>query len=197
MKLAATNDSTIRVFTTGQWHDETASKDALDEIVERCGLFKIYREVRGCHIQPRYDQANGRDGRGGLRIDRILTPRPKLLEQGWTHGPIGIECKASGVKAGPVVAQALDYTRSVWEIQPGYRILLSWIFIWPLEKQGNFPGSVMAQNRIGSAWCQRYGHPSWEKLCLYSGEVPVLRWDAASGLGSVGNDRFGRRAGSR
>lgn len=186
----------IQVFTYGNWHTETASKAALDKIIQRSGLFRIYPEVRGCYLQPRYDQVGGP---GGVRIDRILMPTQELLDEGWVHGPIGVECKTSGVKVGPVMAQALDYLRSAWEIRTGYRFLLSWVFIWPLLKQTNFVGSVMAQNRIGAAWAKQYPDPSWDVLCLYSGEVSVLRWDATRGITSLGDSshKLGRRVGTR
>lgn len=132
-------------FLTGQeFANEAEGWKAFDALVEKSGCFGIHREVHGEYIQPRMGCA-----RQTARIDRILTPKPLLIDAGWPHGPVGVECKTSGKKIGPVIAQAQDYSRAVFFMPKGYRIMLEWVFIWPLETTGGDVGSVMAQGRIG------------------------------------------------
>lgn len=174
--------------TCGEWSDERDSVAALDEILgEHTDLFLIYREVRGQYLQLRPGQEDRQP-----RIDRLLTPNRKLMELGWCHGAIGIECKRSNEKIGPPLAQMTDYTRAVFALRDrgGVEIMPTWVFLWPLQKQHGFPASVMAQNRLGSAWAE-YG-----RLHLYSGEQKVLRI-SRSGEVEIGLAKNGRRTGSR
>lgn len=174
----------------GPWSTEKEALAAFDEIVTRIGLFKIRREVPGRLLQPRIDQEDK-----NVRIDRILTPTDELFKRGWSHGPIGVEAKSPGEKLGPCISQVIDYSRSVFTIKEGYRILLSWIFIWPVEKAGSTIASVLAQNRLGTAWPHRWERP-WGGLYLYSGETHVARF-GHDGSVELGEAKSGRRTGSR
>lgn len=171
--------------TCGLWETEEASCAALDEIVERSGLFTIRREVRGYYLQPRLEQEVKTP-----RIDRILFPTPRLKDLGWAHGPIGIECKRSGCKTGPPLAQLFDYSRAAWDIA-GTVVMPKFFFLWPMHKVHGPLASIMAQNRVGTAetgpWCP---------LKLSCGEQILLRIDP-HGQPRIGIGAHGRKAGSR
>lgn len=154
--------------------------------MEDSGLFKIYREVPGYYIQRRLHQEEK-----NARIDRVLSPRDSLIRCGWQHGPIGIEVKAPGTKAGPAIAQMLDYSRAVWTIPSGFNFYLSWIFLWHLEVQTNTVASILAQHRLGTACTS-----PWEMFTLASGQVSLLRIRRDNEV-LVGKATNGRRAGSR
>ena len=144
-------------ITVGSYETEDDAKLALDRELAHCkdaggnDLFWLCKEVCGAFVQPRPCQ-NDRTLHG-LRIDRLLLPSPKLRELGWEYGAIGIEVKKSGVKIGPAISQAIDYSRAVWTLPDfgNIRVWLDWIFIWPMVKQHGPIASVLAQNRIGSA----------------------------------------------
>jgi hypothetical protein len=127
-----------------------------------------------------------------MRIDRILLPTPRLLELGWTHGAVGIEVKRSKVKIGPPLAQAMDYSRTVWTL-PGYgvRIWLDWVFLWPMDRQTGSMASILAQNRIGCAYSTK-----WTVLHLKCGESNLIKIER-DGQIDIGDARNGQKAGSR
>lgn len=141
-----------KVRTSGVFSDEPAAWAVFDAAIELSGAFRIYREVEGEYIQPRPET----DPRGA-RIDRILVPQPKVIAAGWKRGGmIGVEGKKSGSKIGPLVTQAIDYSRCAFRIErePGELIalvMLPWIFIYPVEPVLGDLASVMANNRIGTA----------------------------------------------
>lgn len=176
----------VNRYTNGEYADEKESARALDDILDEIELFNVYREVKGEYDQPRLLQEEK-----SPRIDRILSPTPSLVREGWHHGPIGIELKRSGLKIGKVLAQAMDYSRAVWLLSNGFNIKIKYVFIWPLEKQHGDIASLMAQHRIGSAFHTRYTN-----LHLMTGEVNILRVDK-DGTITIGTVECGRRAGSR
>jgi hypothetical protein len=137
-------DAYQQLLSAFDFENEAAACDKLDELVLQSGCFNIHREIRGyyVHIRPGCDSKRP-------RIDRILSPTAKLLDAGWPHGPLGIECKTSGKKMGRCITQAENYGDAVWEMPRGYLCYLRWIFIWPLDGAKGDLGSVMAQNRIG------------------------------------------------
>lgn len=177
-------------FTTGFYQTENESADAFDRAVPH-DLFKVHREVCGTLISPRPAQSGVR-----MRIDRILVPKPKLLdEHGWRFGIVGCELKCSGEKVGPAIAQAMDYSRTVWLLDPDrqrFRICLDYVFIWPMAKFGGTLASICAQNRIGSA----YGDEQYTKFGLKSGETGILDVQT-NGRVRVGKVLTGTRSGSR
>lgn len=133
-------------LTDGSFETEQAAWERFDQIVQAAKSFTIYREVAGEYVHPRLETEVK-----GARIDRILVPRQPALDQGWSHGAIGVEGKKSGHKLGKLVCQALDYHRCAWHLPTSHiNVFLKWVFIYPVDE--NLIGdieSVMAQNRIG------------------------------------------------
>lgn len=134
-------------FTTGNWVEEDAAKADLDDRLAKCDLFTVFSEVNGVYVQPRYLAEDKHP-----RIDRLLIPKPRLVAAGWKYGALGIECKASGRKLGPIVAQCEDYSRAAFRSPTtGLDVMCKWIFIWPLSEFAGDIASVMTSNRIGGA----------------------------------------------
>lgn len=174
-------------YTPGDYEDEQQSVAALDRLLEKTDLWHVYCEVRGVVVQPRPEQEEKT-----VRIDRVLVPRQRLLGLGWNHGTIGVEAKRSGIKIGPVIAQAMDYRRCLWRLgDGGTSVWLDWCFIWPMAKQGGPLASVLSQQRIGSIATSK-----WHMLYFQAGESTVIRidWD---GTIEVGKAEHGKRMGSR
>lgn len=174
--------------TGGCWFTEEESADALDQVLDASGLFRVYHEVPGTLIQPRPGQVDK-----SVRMDRLLVPTPKLNSAGWTYGAIGIEIKRSGEKLGPAFNQAIDYVRSSWSLADGGNVCLNVhsVFIWPTPKQSGLIASVMAGQRVGSA-----STSPWVLLYLQLGEETVLRLEH-NGKFEIGKNKSGRRVGSR
>lgn len=166
---------------------ETEASTAFDAAVAACGLFTPYFEVPGTLTQPRPGQVDKT-----LRIDRLLVPNDRLLSLGWRYGIVGVEIKRSGIKAGPAIAQAMDYARAVWTL-PGskFQVVPSWIFLWHMDPPGGPLESVMAQNRIGSA-----RSTGWARLELKTGGMNILRV-GLDGSVRVGVTTVGAKVGSR
>lgn len=174
------------LLTIGSWATEDESAAALDYALTAADLWKVYSEARGTLVQPRPGQVDK-----SMRIDRLLVPNKRLLDLGWTHGVVGIEVKRSGVKIGPPIAQAMDYSRSVWTLPGGISTWLNWVFIWPMGKLSNTVESICAQHRIGSA-----RSTDWQLLHLQSG-LTLLTINRRSGEVRIGGGGNGNRAGSR
>lgn len=173
-------------YTIGDWSTEEESAAALDLAVGT-SLWNVYREVPGILSQPRPSQ-----GTRNVRIDRILVPAQRLILAGWNHGVIGIEIKRSHAKIGPPIAQAMDYSRTVWTLpSAGIKVWLDWVFVWPMDKQIGPTASILAQNRIGSASCD-----PWTKLHLKSGESNIIRV-RRDGSFDIGDALNGCKVGSR
>lgn len=185
----AAHDMESGEVTFGTWATEEAAAEALDDALLACGLWSVYTEVWGVPCQPRPVQADKK-----LRIDRVLIPNQRLRDLGWAHGAIGIEIKKSGIKIGHPIAQAMDYSRALWIVNQlgGLRVWLDWVFIWPMPKQGSTVGSILAQNRIGSATASR-----WNLLHLQTGSGQNLITISHTGVIAIGAAASGRKAGSR
>lgn len=167
--------------TFGDWKTEVESAAAFDKAVPN-ELFTVHREVCGTLIHPRPMQVER-----SSRIDRILMPTERLIDMGWRFGIIGVELKRSGEKIGPPIAQAMDYGRSIWTLEPSkFKVYLDYVFIWPMGKQAGNVASICQQNRIGSAY-QDY----WGNLGLKCGGARIL-----SGL-QVGTVDGCKKVGSR
>lgn len=174
------------ILTCGDFTEEFVGLEAFDRAVERSGAFKIYREVCGHYVQPRFDSELKT-----ARIDRVLVPTAPAIAAGWRDGFIGVEGKKSGHKLGKIVSQSLDYSRCVWELPPnGFTIVLRWVFIWPLVAPKGDIESVMAQNRIGSVGL------SGSRLVFNCGGTNGIVIDG-SGAVSAKSLPMGRKAGSR
>lgn len=174
--------------TVGNWLTEADSAAALDAALEQVGLWAVYKEVSGTltHVRP------GQRGQT-IRIDRVLIPNSKLIALGWTHGIIGIEVKRSGEKIGPPIAQAMDYSRTIWHLpQAGIKVWLDWVFVWPMERQNGTIASILAHNRIGSA----HATP-WMLLHLKVGELNLITIDHTHEIRLGGAPATGLKVGSR
>lgn len=172
--------------TAPHYATEADSAAAFDAAVEATGLFFNYKEIRGTLLQPRPGQIDK-----SVRIDRLMLPTQRLMDLGWHHGAVGVEIKRSGVKVGPAVAQAMDYSRACFTIFGGVQVVPSMVFLWPVDKQHGPLASVLAQNRLGTAEANR-----WAALRLMSGEMTVLH---ATHTGEVrlGAVASGAKVGSR
>lgn len=166
---------------------EAESAQAFDTIAESTGLFSMYKEVPGTLTQPRMGQRDK-----GVRIDRILVPTSNLIDAGWRSGIIGVEIKKNAEGIGPYLAQAMDYTRSVFLLPgSGFQVVPAWVFVWPLPNQHGPVASIMQQNRIGNVTDETYG-----RLSFKSGEANILRvnndWTVR-----IGAQSMGQKVGSR
>lgn len=125
-------------------HDAATCLDAL--LVSVADLFAVTSEVPGVRQYSRPEQQ-----KTGVRIDRLLFPKKKLLNVGWRSGVVGIEIKKSGHPAGPMVAQAEDYMQSVFTFESGVSVVLNSVYLFPSFSVGGIAASVLAQRRIGFA----------------------------------------------
>jgi hypothetical protein len=180
----------VSTVTAGTYSTEAAALQALDRILDACGLFHVHREKAGVLTQLRIGQTTT-----AVRIDRLLTPTSRLEAAGWEDGALGIEAKRSGEKVGPALAQMGDYLRSVFPCRAGVHVTPAWVFLWPCAKQHGTNASFMQQHRLGSVW-----HGYGGGLEFYTGEARVLTvrrhadgWTAEPGPGRSN----GRRTGSR
>lgn len=167
--------------------DEAVNHETFERDMTSSGLFHIMHEVRGYYhyLRPGVDQKTP-------RIDFLLAPSDKLLNMGWTNGAIGVEAKGSGVKIGPVVSQAMDYTRASFETQRGL-ITPSAVFLYPVNSKPQHDiESVMTSNRIGIVRQWRWGDIDFFMSINYLRIRPDGRCE-------IGNIPFasGRKAGSR
>lgn len=172
---------------TAIYPTEELAAAAFDAAVNSTNLFHIHREVRGTLTQPRPGQVDK-----SVRIDRILIPAQNLIDLGWRHGIIGVEIKRTGVKLGPALAQAMDYTRSTFTLEGGdFLVVPTWVLVWPAESEHGPMASLMAQNRVGIVESNQ-----WATLRLRIGEMTLLH---VSGDGTIriGNQSSGTKAGSR
>lgn len=153
-------------YTMGTRDDDEASLVArLDELLEQCGQFKVYREVTGHLLHPMPGQSTE------VRIDRLLRPTQALIAQGWPFGVIGIEAKAGRKKVGEPLAQMLDYKRSLFVVDGGIAINPSYVLLWPWRGNGGPSWSQCIQQRLGAA---RPVYPlSCERDLFTGGQVTV------------------------
>lgn len=172
---------------TAIYATEEQAAVAFDTAVASTNLFQIHREVRGTLTQPRPGQVDK-----SVRIDRILIPTQALIDLGWRHGIIGVEIKRSGVKLGPALAQAMDYTRSTFTLEGGdFLIVPTWVLVWPAENEHGPLASLMAQNRVGVVESNQ-----WATLRLRIGEMTLLH-ASSTGEVRIGAQSAGRKVGSR
>lgn len=176
--------------STGEWQTEDDSVSYLKPILTTSGLFRIYNQVEGRIIQPRPFCSDKK-----MRIDFILSPTARLRSAGWSGGPMGLECKKSGLKINEPLAQVLDYARTIWLLPSGYMFMCQYFFIWPYHKLHGFYASIMAQNRIGTlSYDDRHFAKS---LSFYCGEQKAIKYSFLSDKIEIGDLSFGFKAGSR
>lgn len=176
-----------RYTTLGDYTTEVESQAALVDVVRRSGAFRIYEQVRGQYVQNLpYKQP------GEPRIDVVLMPTVETTNLGWNLGPVGIECKRSGMKIGRPIAQMLDYRRALFNINnSGAWVHLSWVFLWPMSQVHGEFASVMAQSQVGGV--HSYGG---EGFALHGGQHMISSWTPSDGL-RIRNIAQGRKVGSR
>ena len=174
-------------FTFGDWTEENVALTELDRRIAASQCFKIFPEVWGYYTQPRYGMELEKP-----RIDRLLIPTEKLLRAGWRLGIIGIEGKASGLKLGPIICQCLDYSRATFELPNQYRVVPSWIFIWPLGGVQGDTESIMANMGLGACMGDGYS-----LLRLKCGSVNILNVTADGNIETCRMPNCGIKAGSR
>jgi len=174
--------------TDGAFLDEAQALAAFDRIVEANGAFRLYREVPGEYLQPRPDTEDK-----GARIDRLLVPLKPAVDAGWRAGAIAVEGKCSGKKLGPIVSQALDYSRCAWTLEegvPGLRLLCLWTFLFPVKDLNCDLGLIAANNRIGQCSIRN------ESLSFSCCATGILTVETSGGL-RVRNPAMGKKRGSR
>ena len=176
--------------TGGDFATEEQAAEYLDGLIESAAdLFAVSREVEGTHTSPRPGQQ-----KIGVRIDRVLYPKRKLLDAGWRSGVVGIEIKKSGHPAGPMVAQAEDYMQSVFTFSSGISAVLNSVFLWPAFPAAGIAASILAQRRIGFVG-ERRG-----RLCLTLNHTSLLDYAYDTGemrVGIAANLLCGGKVGSR
>lgn len=138
-------------LTSGTYATEPDAWAHFDELVTANKAFRMYREVCGEYLQPRPNTVQQ-----SARVDRLLIPLPAAITAGWRLGAIAVEGKKSGHDIGPMVSQALDYSRCLWRLPEGSAVsgllvATEWVFVYPVNHPTGAIESVMAQNRVG--WC--------------------------------------------
>jgi len=174
--------------TTGNFQTEQEACKFFDEVISASDLFNVYSEVSGKMLYKRFWKEDKTD----IRIDRILVPKTKLLENGWSMGIAGVEIKRSGKKIGPPLAQAGDYLDACYFITSGqYAIQISHVFLFPLGKLHNNLASICSQNRIGQLDMDRY------RIYFRCGESTLLYYNITTGQINVSINKNGKKIGSR
>jgi hypothetical protein len=179
-------------LTLGNYATEQESAAAFDDAIERSGLFRVYREVPGETLHP----LPGMD-KNGFRIDRILFPTEKIRGAGWSKGLAGVELKRSGEKLGHPISQSLDYLRAAWFLPSGIKVLVDYVFIFPLDTIAGPLGSVMAQNRIGGVCLCGPPESDWYQLKFSLSEQIIIRHFLNRNETKVKFLNIGERTGSR
>lgn len=173
-------------ITAGNWGTETESVAAFDDAVEATGRFIVYREVKGSYqwLRPNQEMKTP-------RIDRILFPTKQLADEGWNLGPVAVECKRSGAKTGPPIAQLLDYSHAVWEINHTW-VMPQWYLLWPISTVKSTLESMFSQQRLGGIYLDHRG-----RLVLHSRSV-LAKFDGSNSPDlRLHNTVAGRKTGSR
>jgi hypothetical protein len=178
-------------YSYGSWSTEQESVAFIKDLLVKSQLFTIYNEVKGrlLFMKPYQEQI-------GMRIDMVLSPKPKLCNAGWDRGAIGLECKKSGLKLNHPFAQAEDYSNTVWKLPVGFLFMCEYSFLWPFHKMSGFRASQMAQKKIGTL---EYEDAEWggPTLKFYCGEAKVIKYRFRNDSIEIGNLNFGNQTGSR
>jgi hypothetical protein len=174
--------------TAGNFTDENEACDSFDRIITDSDLFTVYKEVTGKMIFNRFYKKEIINP----RIDRILTPKIKLINAGWDNGIIGVEIKRSGKKVGRPIAQSMDYLDSAWFITPAnLAVLLSHVCLYPCDQLYNNVGSICSQNHIGQIILH------YNKLEIFSGQNRLLSYNFENKELVIRTNKNGLTTGSR
>lgn len=170
-----------RFHAEGDYAREDSGVAELCEFIEASGTFRVYREVPGILIfrSPIREEKT-------VRVDLILSPQQTALDAGWNQGQLGVECKRSGEKLAPAVAQARDYQASKFFLRNQrdsrsgvLRAVVAplWFFIYPFDPPGGDVESLMAADGIGALnwrreqpsgeWYLRFKVGSYKMLEVY------------------------------
>ena len=173
-------------YTANEYPDEHTTKLDFDRRIDSSGLFvDNFKEVSGVDLVAKPDQPLKK-----YKLDRVLVPTLKLINEGWKVGPFGVEVKGPDMKLGKPICQILDYMRSQFYVD-GRLMRLRWCFLWPLHGVGGDIGSVMAQNCVGYG----YSHARDNGFSFMAGGAILIRWDGESLR--VRNPVSGKKLGSR
>jgi hypothetical protein len=175
--------------TGGNFSTEEEAAAHLDSLLATTSeLFAVTSEVSGTRQYSRPQQQQT-----GVRIDRILFPKKKLLDAGWRSGVVGIEIKKSGHPAGPLVAQAEDYMQSVFTFDSGVSVCLNSVYLFPSFCAAGVAASILSQRRIGFAGDHK------GRLSLTLNNTCLLRYafDGEVRVGTSSQLNCGMKVGSR
>lgn len=146
MELTAIEFQRSYDYTMGSRDDSEATLlGKLDELLDACRSFKVYKECDGHLMHPRPGQKTA------VRIDRLLRPTQALINDGWPFGVIGIEAKGGRIAVGKPLAQMADYGRSAFVIDGGITVQLGYVLLWPWFGNGGPSWSQCIQQRLGAA----------------------------------------------
>jgi hypothetical protein len=161
--------------------DESTLVARLDELLQECGQFQVWREVSGHLMHPMPGQSTK------VRIDRLLRPSSALVAQGWNFGVIGIEAKRGHEKVGPALAQMADYRRSSFTIDGGILLQPSFVLLWPWRGNGGPSWSQCIQQRLGAATPV---YPSCAERDPFSGHQIAVQPSEWTGINFRSGDTF-------
>ncbi|MFW6159068.1 MAG: hypothetical protein ACOC8E_06910 [Planctomycetota bacterium] len=175
------------IVTGGSWATEQEAEEDLVAFLAGTRLFSIYQQPTGTPIVRRPFQT---ESKGQLRADLLLTPKRRLIQQGWAFGSIIIDVKRSGIKIGPGLNQLIDYLGTAWRVVGGTAVLADFALLFPARCPGGPLASIMAHQHVGGANLQ-YG-----RLNMYCGHSRVMAIEP-SGEVRIGRMDFGHKLGSR
>lgn len=171
--------------TTGPYETEEEAKAAFISHVDD-SHWDVYQEVVGDILFPKIGCK-----RESVRADYVLFPKDRLIQGGWSVGPICVEVKRSGSTLGPVICQAQDYMRCAFRAPHGLVFIPSFTVIFPLRGVAGAVQSIMSDGKIGQAYIDDYD----DTLCIHLNGTLVYSQRGGVCLRSA--LRSGRKFGSR
>jgi hypothetical protein len=159
--------------TIGDYEDETKSSEAFVSAIN-LSHWIVHAEVPGW-----LPVMGHREDHNGVRIDFVLEPTQQLKQAGWSFGFVGIECKRSLTKLGPVIAQASDYASAMWRLPCGNVVATNFVCIWRCPSVAGNLLSCMISRRVGEADLTYAGN--------YKNQL-LLRWGAIIAYRDCGKD---------
>lgn len=174
-------------YTDGDYETEKEAEAHLDRLLDWAGCFRVYKQVRGQHLQPRLGQDHVLP-----IIDRLLLPLQPMVAAGWTYGAVGIECKRTFEKIGRPTSQMIDYGRSAFRLpESGVSVVPSHVFLWPYNPGGGPLASIYAQQHLGGVTYVN------GRLLFITGQKAIATLGPGPGEYEVYDVKQGKKAGSR
>ena len=142
------------VVTEGEYRTEDEAKAAFFTAAIQTNQFNVYPEVDCWYFSGAVfgDKPTG-------RVDFVLTPKQSLIKTGWLNGCLGVEVKKSGHKAGPMICQMIDYSKSIFRLPDscGRSLVCPTVIVgFPaFNVTGGVIASIMANNRLAMAYTHR------------------------------------------